>query len=77
MTTTITNEAGTRIDFDAAVAMMDDDLRESIHLTFVGGEDDSPIGQLRAAKAFFDAYCAAHSAKFGEEFEPNKRNPTW
>lgn len=48
------------IDFDAAVALMDGDLREELHaLGFEAGEE----------QAFLDAYVEAHAAKFGgEEF---------
>lgn len=49
---------GQTVDFDAAVALMDDDIREALHAE--GVEDE---------QAFVDAYCARHAEKFGgEEF---------
>jgi len=61
---TITNTYGKRIDFDAAVILMDDDLREAIHAEGIDNEQD-----------FFDAYAKAHEAKFGETWELDKPNP--
>lgn len=65
--TTVINDSGDRIDFDAAVNLMDDDLREAIHAEL------APCSN----QEFFEAYCKAHFEKFGEEFEPNKQNPQW
>lgn len=62
----VKNQHGTTIDFSAAVEIMDDEVREQVHAE---GHDSE--------QAFFDAYCAAHLAEFGEEFEPAKENPTW
>lgn len=61
--TNVINEFGTTIDFEAAVNLMDDDLREAI------------IAETE--QEFFDAYCAAHFEKFGEEWELAKANPVW
>ena len=61
----ITNSNGTVIDFDAAVALMDDDLREAVHA------DLAPCSE----QEFFEAYCKAHEAKYGEAFEPDKASP--
>jgi hypothetical protein len=75
MTRSITNQHGTEIDFDAAVELMDNDLRESIHMG-----DGDPTGsndRPGSEQQFFDWYSRLHSNKFGEEFEPNKRNPVW
>lgn len=68
MKTMIRTELGTghEIDFDAAVNMMDADLREEVYAEC----DQEP-------QAFFNAYCAAHFEKYGEEFEPNKQNGAW
>jgi hypothetical protein len=66
--TTITNAAGTEIDFDAAVNLMDDEIREAVH-------DALPADATEAD--FFRAYCEAHRSLTCEEFEPNKRNPVW
>jgi hypothetical protein len=64
--TTITNQNGTEINFDAAVALMDSSLREQVAANGVDTE-----------QAFFLAYADAHREMFGEEFEPNKANPVW
>lgn len=49
---------GDKISFEAAVMMMDDDLREEIHRDLI------PCG----AQEFYDEYCARHHKKFAEEF---------
>jgi hypothetical protein len=71
--TTIRNEAGTEIDFDAAVALMDDELREHLHEIIEVFEGEREF----TAQQFFDDYVMLHREKFGEEFEPNKCNPVW
>ena len=63
----VINAHGKEIDFDAAVNIMDDDLREKIHAELAPCTDQE----------FFDAYAKAHLKKFSEEFEPNKTNPVW
>jgi hypothetical protein len=71
----IINDHGTEIDFDAAVELMDDELRESLH-----NGDGDPTGsndRPGSEQQFFDWYCRLHREKFGEEFEPNKANPVW
>lgn len=65
--TTITNEAGTEIDFEAAAQLMDDEIRERLHMYY----------DARDEADFFHAYCQKHREQFGEEFEPNKRSPNW
>jgi hypothetical protein len=55
----VINGNGTSIDYDAAVALMDDDLREEL------AGDLAPCTE----QAFFDAYYKAHLAKYGVEFE--------
>lgn len=50
---------GTQVLFDAAVALMDDEIRERLH----GDGIENP-------QAFVDAYIAAHAAKYnGERFQ--------
>ena len=49
---------GDRVNYDVAVALMDDDLREELHL------DLAPCTE----QEFLDAYAEAHKAKYGEEF---------
>lgn len=63
----VTNSYGVEIDFDAAVNLMDDDIREELHLEM------APCSE----QEFFDAYCSAHEKAFGEEFELAKDNPIW
>lgn len=59
----VMNEHGVMIDFDAAVALMDENLFGYI-LT------DDP-------QAFFDKYCELHLDEYGEPFELSKENPVW
>jgi len=63
----VINEYGKEIDFDAAVNIMDDDLREQLN------NELAPCTNQK----FFEAYAKAHLEKFDEEFEPNKANPAW
>lgn len=55
---TIYNPEGQAVNFDFAVMMMDDELREEIHAEFAPCSDQK----------FFDEYCMAHLVKYGEEF---------
>lgn len=71
----IINAAGTDIDFDAAVELMDDGLRESLHSG--GGDPTGSNATPGDEQQFFDWYCRLHAERFGEEFEANKRNPVW
>lgn len=52
---------GNEVDFDAAVGLMDDDIREEVH------------GRLApcSEQEFADAYAEAHRAKYGESFTVN------
>lgn len=51
---------GKTIDFDAAVNLMDDDIREDLHNKMAPCTDQE----------FIDAYVEAHAAKYdGEEFQ--------
>ena len=63
----VINKAGVEVDFDAAVALMDDEVREAVHAQL------SPCSE----QAFFAAYEAAHAEKFGEEWECSKINPCY
>lgn len=47
------------VDFDAAVNLMDDDIREELHSS----------REWESDQAFANAYVEAHKAKFNEEFE--------
>lgn len=57
---TVKNVHGNPVNFSAAVALMDDDLREELH------EKLSPCSD----QEFFEAYAKAHKEKFGEDFAP-------
>lgn len=63
----VKNSWGTVIDYDAAEAMMDDDIREVLHYELAPCTDQE----------FFDAYSKAHAEKFGGEWELNKANPCY
>ena len=64
---TVINAYGVEINFDAAVALMDDDLREDLAL------DLAPCTN----QAFFDRYAQAHEERFGEPWELAKPNPCY
>lgn len=49
---------GSWVDFDVAVNMMDDDLREELHNKLAPCSDQE----------FMDAYVEAHQSKYGEQF---------
>ncbi|MDL2216050.1 hypothetical protein LJB77_03235 [Ruminococcaceae bacterium OttesenSCG-928-N02] len=63
----VKNEHGQELQFEAAVNIMDDDIREALHMELAPCEEQE----------FFDAYCAKHIEKYGEDFEPNKHNGQW
>lgn len=63
----VINMNGTAIDFDAAVMMMDDEIREELNAELAPCEDQE----------FFTAYEKAHAEKYGEEWEMSKENPCW
>lgn len=48
------------VDFDACVALMDDGIREELHMEMAGDCTE---------QEFLDAYCERHFEEFGEEFE--------
>lgn len=48
----------TQVDFEAAVNLMDDEIREALHAEL------APCTE----QEFFDAYCKAHEEKYGDEF---------
>ena len=49
---------GREVDYDSAVSLMDDDIREGLHGVLVPCSEQD----------FFDAYLIAHYVKYGEEF---------
>lgn len=64
---TVTNQFDREIGFDAAVSVMDGELREQLNFELAPCSDQE----------FFDAYAAAHLAKFGETWELDKQSPQW
>lgn len=48
---------GHEVDFDACVNMMDDEIREELHMEGIESEQE-----------FLNRYCEAHAEKYGEEF---------
>lgn len=67
ITNIVVNEYGTEINNDAAVNLMDDDLREEIHFDLAPCTDQE----------FFDEYVKRHEEKFGETWELAKINPVY
>lgn len=65
--TIVKNQFDHDIDFDVAAQLMDDEIREDLHLNF------APCTE----QEFFDEYCKAHLAKYSEEFILNERNPQY
>lgn len=63
----VINMNGTEINYEAAVQLMDDEIREELHRELAPCEDQE----------FFTAYEKAHAKKFGEEWELSKENPCW
>lgn len=63
----VINECGTKINFDVAVMLMDEDIREELHAEL------SPC----SAQDFFDAYAKAHAAIYGEDWELAKAQPVY
>ena len=61
----VINMNGTEINYDAAVLLMDDEIRESI------------CGTVGSEQEFFNAYEKAHAEKYGEEWELSKENPCY
>ena len=52
---------GEMVDFDVAVILMDDEIREAVHADLAPCTDQE----------FMDAYAKAHHEKYGEEFKVN------
>lgn len=63
----VINEYGTKINYDAAVNLMDDGIREELNSKF------APCSEQK----FFDEYCKVHAEKYGEEWELAKENPNY
>ena len=63
----VINMNGTEINYEAAVMLMDDEIRESLHFEI------APCTE----QEFFTAYEKAHAEKCGEEWELSKENPCY
>lgn len=61
MATIVKDRNGKDVYWDAAVELMDDDIREQLHREMAPCTDQE----------FFTAYEKAHEEKFGEEFVVN------
>lgn len=62
----VKNEFGLDIDFDVAVSLMDDDIRESVHFDLAPCTDQK----------FFDEYAKRHAEKYGpQDWQPAQENP--
>ena len=68
----VTNDYGVDIDYDVAVNLMDDEIREQLHEKLVMQSDEDCTEQK-----FFDEYCKAHEETYGEEWELAKENPCY
>ena len=55
----VINQNGTEIDFEVAVSLMDDEIREDLNRGL------APCSE----QEFFSAYEKAHAEKYGEEFQ--------
>lgn len=67
MTNTVKNEYGVGINYEVAVNLMDEEIREELH-----GEM-APCTE----QEFFDRYTAEHEKKFSETWELAKVNPCY
>jgi hypothetical protein len=56
----VTDEYGREFDLAVVLNLMDEDIREDLHMQGFETEQE-----------FFDAYCKRHEELFGEEFEIN------
>jgi hypothetical protein len=59
---------GQELDFDAVVALMDDDIREKLHDDFERRTGDADRIEREEAQVFVDEYAARHEAVFGAPF---------
>ena len=63
----VKNNYGVEIEYNTAVNLMNDDLREELNANL------APCTE----QEFFEAYEKAHENKFGEEWELAKENPCY
>lgn len=64
--TEVINKNGAKVNFEAAVQLMDDEIREKVHSEGYETEQE-----------FFTAYEAEHEKAFGEEWELSKEKPVY
>ena len=63
----VINMNGTKINYESAVELMDDEICESLNFEL------APCPE----QEFFTAYEKAHAEKYGEEWELSKENPCY
>ncbi len=63
----VINKYGVEVNFEVAIALMDDEIREYLHGKLAPCSDQE----------FFDEYCKTHQEKFDEDFELAKSNPSY
>lgn len=63
----VINMNGTEINYEAAVELMDDEIREDLNFEL------APCTE----QELFTAYEKAHAEKYGEEWELSKENPCY
>lgn len=63
----VRNANGKTFDFNDAITMMDDEIREKI----------ANDGVQKTEQEFLSAYERAHFDKYGTEWELSKANPIW
>lgn len=63
----VINANGVAVDYDTAVVMMDDEIREQLSAEL------APC----SAQEFFSAYEIAHAEEYGEVWELSKKNPVY
>lgn len=63
----VSNQYGNVINFDVAVNLMDDEIRERL----------ANDGSDRSEQEFFEAYAEEHLKKYGSEWELDKHNPQY
>ena len=61
------NFYGAKVDYDTAVNLMDDEIREKLHAEI------APCSKQH----FFSMYELKHSQKYGELWELSKENPVY
>lgn len=62
----VINKYGVEVDYEVAVAMMDDEIRGKLHMELAPCTNQE----------FFDAYTKAHAEKYGEDdWQPAQANP--